>query len=279
MDAPAEMRQIVIERFGGHVRRHVRHDWTHWRQFPFPVLVHVYSGLFHTQIDHEPEVVTGTGQTLVLPSHLRNRVASAAGCELVYTHTRFRVGPVADIFDQVAVARTIDGEASREIGLALERFETAWRGPWLPEERLLRLAQTQQYAMAIIQTMLSVSHPRDSGRGTAMHPAVMVVLELVERNLHRTLRRAELARTAGLSETRLSVVFQQSMGCAPMAWIERRRLERAQELLLTTPASVAEIAHRVGFADPFYFSRRFRQCFGRSPSTMRRQQADWLNLP
>ena len=43
------------------------------------------------------------------------------------------------------------------------------------------------------------------------------------------------------------------------------RLRHAQELLLSTDASVAEVGVRSGFADQFHFSRQFKAAFGLSP--------------
>jgi AraC-like DNA-binding protein len=49
----------------------------------------------------------------------------------------------------------------------------------------------------------------------------------------------------------------------------RRRMERAQFLLLTTRASVKEIAGQVGIADPAYFSRVFTRLCQVSPAAYR----------
>jgi transcriptional regulator GlxA family with amidase domain len=80
---------------------------------------------------------------------------------------------------------------------------------------------------------------------------------------------AAVARRVGLSRSRFSVVFAAAMGCAPQAWREAKRLDRAAELLAHSFLAVADIAAQTGFADPFYLSRRFRARFGESPSAWR----------
>ncbi|MCZ4327719.1 helix-turn-helix domain-containing protein [Brachybacterium paraconglomeratum] len=52
---------------------------------------------------------------------------------------------------------------------------------------------------------------------------------------------------------------------------DSNRLWKRSELLEMTPDPVAEIARRIGFADPLYFSRRFRTLRGLSPSAHRAQ--------
>ena len=52
-------------------------------------------------------------------------------------------------------------------------------------------------------------------------------------------------------------------------YIRNLRLERAAELLRTTPLSIADISTRTGFATPRYFSKCFRDKFGMLPSDFR----------
>lgn len=90
--------------------------------------------------------------------------------------------------------------------------------------------------------------------------------------MHRTIRIPELSRMAGLSDSHFSMVFKNCTGCSVMEYIERLRLQFAQELLDTTDLPVQEIAGRIGMEDPLYFSRRFRKLYGASPRHYRLQQ-------
>lgn len=53
---------------------------------------------------------------------------------------------------------------------------------------------------------------------------------------------------------------------SPGEFIRYLRLQRAMDLLTEGAGTVAEVAYRVGFSDPSYFSRRFHQQFGVAPS-------------
>ena len=79
----------------------------------------------------------------------------------------------------------------------------------------------------------------------------------------------KLAAHCGLSPSRLSHLFRAELGTTPQRFSEKLRLDIARQLLARTNLSVDEIAQEVGFADAFYFSRRFRQAFGRAPSEKR----------
>lgn len=66
--------------------------------------------------------------------------------------------------------------------------------------------------------------------------------------------------------------FKNIIGYSPREYILRVRLSKAKELLAFTQQSVAEVAKSVGFADPYYFSRLFRDREGIPPSLFRVQQ-------
>lgn len=56
-------------------------------------------------------------------------------------------------------------------------------------------------------------------------------------------------------------------GKTPVEFIRSVRLQRAQHMLETKQWSIAEIAYEVGFTDPKYFTKVFREEFGITPST------------
>lgn len=75
----------------------------------------------------------------------------------------------------------------------------------------------------------------------------------------------------GLSPSRFAHKFTAVFGESPLAYLEKSRLEYAKRLLETTDILVKEAAYDAGFADPLYFSRRFRHAYGISPSAVSRR--------
>jgi AraC family transcriptional regulator of arabinose operon len=80
---------------------------------------------------------------------------------------------------------------------------------------------------------------------------------------------ADLARRVHLSESRLAHLFSEQVGVAPGTFLLEQRIEKARQLLEWSEHGIGEVARRVGFDDPFYFSRRFRQSIGMSPRQYR----------
>jgi len=96
----------------------------------------------------------------------------------------------------------------------------------------------------------------------------------IEANLDSTIRNSELAAVARLSVFHFTVAFRGSMGDSPQQYIIRRRMERAQGLMLTTDASLSDIAATCGLADQAHFTRLFRKFVGESPGAWRRARAN-----
>ncbi|MDD6485134.1 MAG: AraC family transcriptional regulator [Clostridiales bacterium] len=73
-----------------------------------------------------------------------------------------------------------------------------------------------------------------------------------------------------LSVSRYTHLFKEKIGISPYKLIVRLRIEKAKKLLENTSASVTEISEDVGFLDPAYFSRFFKDKNGLSPSEYRK---------
>jgi AraC family transcriptional regulator of arabinose operon len=78
-----------------------------------------------------------------------------------------------------------------------------------------------------------------------------------------------LARHCGLSVSRLAHLFKAETGLSPQCFLEQHRMQMAARLLRLTGFTITEVAADVGYADPFYFSNRFRRYSGKSPSQFR----------
>ncbi len=77
---------------------------------------------------------------------------------------------------------------------------------------------------------------------------------------------ASLAALFRISPNYLNRLFSRREGMGIHAYLLRRRLAAADDLLRQGQHAVKEVADRVGFADPLYFSRLYRRRFGHPPS-------------
>lgn len=95
------------------------------------------------------------------------------------------------------------------------------------------------------------------------------IIGYIEDHLREEITVADLAKESHLSVSRFHHVFKNGTGRSPTDFIIDKRVQAAQLLLATTTMSVKEIADNTGFANPYYFSRVFKQYSGSSPSDYR----------
>lgn len=95
----------------------------------------------------------------------------------------------------------------------------------------------------------------------------------IEANLDATIRVKGLAELVRLSSFHFCRAFRDSFGDSPHGYVMRRRVERAQGLMLTTDASLGQIAADCGLADQAHFNKLFRRLVGESPGMWRRARA------
>ncbi|MCC6422687.1 MAG: helix-turn-helix transcriptional regulator [Phycisphaerales bacterium] len=100
-------------------------------------------------------------------------------------------------------------------------------------------------------------------------PTMRRLRDFVEAHLDRPLSIADLAGSADCGEATVFREFRRHLQLSPARWIARQRARHAAILLRTTTLSVKEIGRRVGFVDPFHFSRQFKREMGASPRLYR----------
>lgn len=94
--------------------------------------------------------------------------------------------------------------------------------------------------------------------------------EAVKKNLSNpNLKMDELGKELGLSRVQLYRKVKALTGLSPVELLRQMRLQRGHTLLQTTTKTVNEIAYEVGFGTPGYFSKCFRQQFGKYPMEVR----------
>jgi len=92
-------------------------------------------------------------------------------------------------------------------------------------------------------------------------------------DLDRPVSMPDVARRLGVSYDHFRKRFTRAAGETPGQHRARRVTAHAQALMRTSTMTDQQIAAALGFCDPFYFSRRFTQLTGRTPSAYRRALA------
>ncbi|MCM4163692.1 MULTISPECIES: AraC family transcriptional regulator [unclassified Arenibacter] len=100
-----------------------------------------------------------------------------------------------------------------------------------------------------------------------------MVLNYIHENLHENLSIKRLADFCHLNTDYFSRVFNENFGMRPNKYIQSKRIERAQLLLLSTNNSLKQIAEKVGLENVSYFTRIFKSHTGKTPGAFREGQS------
>jgi AraC-like DNA-binding protein len=94
-------------------------------------------------------------------------------------------------------------------------------------------------------------------------------MEYVNAHYAERISLRDVARELSYSPAHLTDVVRRSTGTAVTAWIIKRRLDAARDLLGNDELTVAAVCERVGFNDLCYFTRQFVRLTGTTPGRYR----------
>jgi len=102
---------------------------------------------------------------------------------------------------------------------------------------------------------------------------VLKAVEYMREHLHETITLQMLASHLGVSYCSLSRAFSKYLGASFKKVLTEMKLTRAEELMAGDPElTVVAVAEKLGYEDPFYFSRIYHKHRGQPPSAFLHQQ-------
>lgn len=105
-----------------------------------------------------------------------------------------------------------------------------------------------------------------------MDSRLVKIVQYIQENLEKDLSNKRLAEVALLSEDYISQFFKSLTNRNLQEYVEEQRLKKAYELVMISGESMKEIALRVGFKDPAYFSRRFKHKYETKATEIRKAE-------
>jgi AraC family transcriptional regulator len=108
------------------------------------------------------------------------------------------------------------------------------------------------------------------GRGRLLAWQAHKVRDYIDSHITGPVLVADLCSLVQRSEAHFSRSFKRTFGESPHTFVVRRRVELAAQYMLTTDASLSDIALRCGFTDQAHLCKHFRQAAGQTPAAWRR---------
>jgi AraC-like DNA-binding protein len=228
------------------------------RYFEFYSISHMYTGRGKIWLPPDRESELHPGHCVIICPNTINRYGGAFGERYIEDSMRFS-GPVADMLRTTGILR--DGAFDIGKGRRL-----------LP---IIELAQdpamdSQINANIALQKLL-VDIYNETKKLTTGVSVVDKLIETLKEQIDRWWTVDEMAEFCDLSDDQFRRVFQKHTGVLPKIYLDRLKLQKASELLLASDMKVWDIAAKLGYVDPYHFSRRFKKIIGFSPKAFRKE--------
>ena len=242
------------------------------RSIPDAQLLCVLAGAFEYQPYHQGVVNVQPGEILFIEPNIEHHLGLAQGCgegEIAGMHLEF-----------LPSGRWAAGDYRLDVK---PEVLTHLDDPAYVQSRFVRMAELYEsylpYRKALVNVLaseivltLAAHWQSESQRAAQPSERMQAILAFIRAHLAAPLNRQSLAETFSLSAGYINQLFQMELGMPPSAVINRERLARAYQLIDREGLSVSEAARAVGFADPFYFSRIFKEVYTIPPSQVASRQ-------
>lgn len=246
---------------------------TPWVARPQAAFVLIREGKVETEFGSGsglPNMARGPGSVVCFPAHLRRRSQALPPQGMSYTAAllTFEAFPGVDLLGFLTTPMRFPSEQATLTASILEELVSLNT----PVDRPFRnAARRQEICYQLLRIVLDLAPlPADASRRFAGLPRLQPVLQHLDRHFAEPLQVAELATIANLSQGQFHRSFKSLTGTSPFEYAKRLRLQMAAALLRETDLTVAEIGSRVGWDDPFHFSKMFKSSYAQAPTDFRK---------
>lgn len=92
-------------------------------------------------------------------------------------------------------------------------------------------------------------------------------ISYMQANLNKIISIKEMATYVKLSESHFSKIFRNKTGTSPLDYFINLKMQEAIRLLTNQSLKIKEVAYKLGYNDPYYFTRIFTKHIGSSPGS------------
>ncbi|MBQ6481003.1 MAG: response regulator [Anaerolineaceae bacterium] len=134
------------------------------------------------------------------------------------------------------------------------------------------LEEVRQYTQSLFD---EIAYAMDQGKKGSERNVITRAKQYISENYSKSISLVDIAEHVGLNASYFSQLFKTETGQTYMKYLTNYRIEKAKELLKDPTLKIFEVGEMVGYSDPQYFNRIFRQVVN---STPREYRDNYFNL-
>lgn len=152
--------------------------------------------------------------------------------------------------------------ASQPLRMEMKRFiKEIQLNTWLNQEMALIL-----FHRILIQALLEQRNSMKETDRYSKDNELDSILLYIENHMDKDISVEELCHSFSISRSSLQGMFRNALDLTPKQYIVDVKMKRAKLLLQEHRYTISEIAYQLGYHSLYYFSRKFKDYFGMSPS-------------
>lgn len=158
---------------------------------------------------------------------------------------------------------------------SVEKIDLAADAPFGAEQMIK--VYLEELLINLVRESAGCAHPSNASlkesrrknqpvRKGARDAVLAAVLSYMEFHICETASVAKICNENLVGRSQLQDLFHKEFGCGVMEQFSRMKIEKAKEIIRTSSMNFSELSDYLSFRNPSYFSRKFRQVVGMSPS-------------
>lgn len=126
-------------------------------------------------------------------------------------------------------------------------------------------------ARGIVQQIFSRFLARASDKNLDLDQRILKSLHYIHTNIDKPINIEELTALCFLTKDHFIRLFNKNMGCTPGKYINQKKIEKAQQLMMIRDTSIRDLAYKLGFENISYFNRLFKKMTGVNPGSYKKK--------
>lgn len=263
-------------------------DWN-WKNINSPFArIHVVTAGTAKIIREGKTVVLKKNHLYLTPAYTPHSYACDGKFSLFYIHIYEKSEKKTSIFDALKFPVELQGDAlllqlvERLAAINPER-ELSYYDPdaydnsaGLIKNLALQISTPlalEVESQGIIKQILSRFLAHATEKTPNVDERMLKVLDYIHSHIHTPISVEKLAELVFLTKDHLIRLFKKQMNCTPGKYINRKKIEKAQLMMLIEDFNVQELAYHLGFDNVSYFNRLFKRLTGETPTMHRKRLA------